>query len=102
MLLRCDQSLWFVFSSGHFDVFNAGCGSARTVQQNGGEGMSLCLQGSSYCLTIEFKLDRKGREAIKRGRSSRCGSAVTNLTRIHEDEGLIAGPARWVQRPVLP
>ena len=35
-------------------------------------------------------------------RSSCCGSAVMNLTSIHEDMGLIPGPAEWVKDPVLP
>ena len=31
------------------------------------------------------------------GWSSWCGSAVTNLTSIHEDEGLIPGLTQWVK-----
>ena len=34
--------------------------------------------------------------------SSRCGSAVTKLTRIHGDLGSIPGLAQWVEDPVLP
>ena len=33
--------------------------------------------------------------------SSCHGSAVTNLTRIHEDTGLVPGLAQWVKDPVL-
>ena len=29
--------------------------------------------------------------------SSHCGSVVTNTTSIHEDAGLISGPAQWVK-----
>ena len=35
-------------------------------------------------------------------RSSHCGSAVVNLTSIHEDTGLIPGLAQWVKDLVLP
>ena len=35
-------------------------------------------------------------------RSSRCGSAVMNLTNIHENVGLIPGLSQWVKDLALP
>ena len=38
----------------------------------------------------------------KKKRRSPRGAVETNLTRIHEDPGLIPGPAQQVKAPVLP
>ena len=35
-------------------------------------------------------------------RSSHCGSAVTNLTSIHEDAGSIPGLAQWAEDLAMP
>ena len=44
-----------------------------------------------------------GREnmLILNDRSSRCGSAVMNLTSMHEDAGSIPCLGQWLQDPVL-
>ena len=39
---------------------------------------------------------------IKTLRSSHRGSAILNLTSIHEDVGLIPGLTQWVKDPVWP
>ena len=37
------------------------------------------------------------RSKLKNFRSSHCGSALKNPTSIHEDAGLIPGPAQWLR-----
>ena len=40
--------------------------------------------------------------SINAFKSSWCGSAVMNLTSIHEDMGFLPGPAQWVKDLALP
>ena len=56
------------------------------------------LNRPSWIAAILVTEDRKEGER----QSSRRGSEVMNLTRIHEDAGSIPGPAQWVKDPALP
>ena len=50
---------------------------------------------------VEENLNRQN--AFKNNlRSSYCGSAEMNLTRVYEEAGSIPGPTQWVKDPVLP
>ena len=68
----------------------------------------ICVQRRSYhsliplicsCRTLTNEA-LEGRKVKEEG-SSYHGSAVTNVTSIHEDEGLIPGLTQWVKDPVL-
>ena len=53
-------------------------------------------------MQIEVKIGTTATTQFKPSRSARRCSAETNLTRIHEDVGLIPGLAQWVKDPTLP
>ena len=40
-------------------------------------------------------------DVMENNNSSHCGSAVMNLTSIHEDMGLIPGLPQWVKDPTF-
>ena len=58
------------------------------------------LEANPFPEFPEFPLYEK-LHVMKICRSSHRGSEVRNLTSIHEDPGLIPGPAQWVKDPSL-
>ena len=50
----------------------------------------------------EFKVFPFKKLHLKKTGSACCGSAVTNLTSIHEEAGSFLGPAQWVKDLALP
>ena len=63
-----------------------------TLSRNSRIGRCL-FSSNDYLLKMIFK---------GMHRSSHCGSAVANLTGIHEDMGSTSDLAQWVKSPVLP
>jgi len=51
---------------------------------------------------FQLEMKEKRSSSIWMSRSSHCGSEIMNPTSIHEDSGLIPGPAQWVKDPALP
>ena len=61
----------------------------------------LPLDGQTeYWSNSENYIHRRSHESMVIG-SSCCGSAVTNMTSIHEDMGFVPGLAQWVKDPAL-
>ena len=68
-----------------------------------GDFESAVLRRQLLIVAWDIREDSKKKKKREREfRSSHCGSAVTNLTGIHEDMGLIPGLAQWGQGSSVP
>ena len=55
-----------------------------------------------YKQLIQINSQKKKKKKKPKNQSSRCDSAVMNLSSIHEDTGLIPGLNKWVKDLALP
>ena len=65
----------------------------QKAQSRDEDTSNTCL--SSTLLRIEQH--EKSKDSTKNSREFSCGSVETNMTSIHEDEGLIPGLTQWVR-----
>ena len=60
-------------------------------------GKDCAGRGENKCKDPEAEMTQVFLRLKKEMKSSPCGSAVTNLTSIHEDSGLIFGLTLWIK-----